>query len=93
LSAVDSGTDFGEPDSRDAVGWVQYRTASSDFRVCIRLRYCEAARAGYSKLVDRFEAGDVLVVAKLDGLGRIAMDVRATVEELAGMGVASIVSR
>ena len=33
------------------------------------------------------EAGDVLVVTKLDRLGRNAMDVRATVEALTGMGV------
>lgn len=44
-------------------------------------------RPGFTKLVDRLEAGDVLVVTKLDRLGRNAMDVRATVEGLAGMGV------
>lgn len=33
------------------------------------------------------EEGDVLVVTKLDRLGRNAMDVRATVERLAGIGV------
>ncbi len=44
-------------------------------------------RAGFSKLLDRLESGDVLVVTKLDRLGRNAMDVRATVEALAGMGV------
>ncbi len=33
------------------------------------------------------ESGDVLVVTKLDRLGRNAMDVRATVEQLAGLGV------
>lgn len=46
-----------------------------------------AQRPGFAKLVDRMEAGDVLVVTKLDRLGRNAMDVRATVEGLAGMGV------
>lgn len=44
-------------------------------------------RAGFSKLLDRMEAGDVLVVSKLDRLGRNAMDVRATVEALAAIGV------
>lgn len=44
-------------------------------------------RPGFTKLTDRMEAGDVLVVTKLDRLGRNAMDVRATVEALAGMGV------
>jgi putative DNA-invertase from lambdoid prophage Rac len=33
------------------------------------------------------ETGDVLVVTKLDRLGRNAMDVRATVERLANAGV------
>jgi putative DNA-invertase from lambdoid prophage Rac len=33
------------------------------------------------------EEGDVLVVTKMDRLGRNSMDVRATVEHLAGMGV------
>ncbi len=44
-------------------------------------------RAGFARLVDRLEAGDVLIVTKLDRLGRNAMDVRATVERLAVEGV------
>lgn len=44
-------------------------------------------RAGFAKLIDKMEAGDLLVVTKLDRLGRNAMDVRATVEGLEGMGV------
>lgn len=44
-------------------------------------------RAGFAKLVDRLEDGDVLIVTKLDRLGRNAMDVRATVEALAAYGV------
>lgn len=44
-------------------------------------------RAGFAKLVDRLEDGDVLIVTKLDRLGRNAMDVRATVERLAADGV------
>lgn len=44
-------------------------------------------RSGFARLVDRLEAGDVLIVTKLDRLGRNAMDVRATVEMLAGEGV------
>lgn len=46
-----------------------------------------AERPGFQKLLDKLEEGDVLVVTKLDRLGRNAMDVRATVEKLAGMGV------
>ncbi len=44
-------------------------------------------RPGFMKLIDRMEAGDVLVVTKLDRLGRNAMDVRATVEQLSHSGV------
>ena len=44
-------------------------------------------RPAFSKLLDRLEQGDILVVTKLDRLGRNAMDVRATVEHLAGLGV------
>lgn len=39
-------------------------------------------RQSFIKLLDRMESGDVLVVTKLDRLGRNAMDVRATVESL-----------
>jgi len=44
-------------------------------------------REGFALLVNKLEAGDVLVVSKLDRLGRNAMDVRATVEALTGLGV------
>lgn len=44
-------------------------------------------RKGFARLVDRLEAGDVLIVTKLDRLGRNAMDLRATVEGLAAEGV------
>ncbi|HSX50857.1 MAG TPA: recombinase family protein [Cellvibrio sp.] len=44
-------------------------------------------RAGWNRLIERLEGGDVLVVTKLDRLGRNAMDVRCTVEELAARGV------
>ena len=44
-------------------------------------------RNGFGQLINKLEAGDVLVVTKLDRLGRNAMDVRATVEALTGMGV------
>lgn len=46
-------------------------------------------RPGFSLLLNKLEAGDVLVVTKLDRLGRNAMDVRATVEALTGLGVFS----
>lgn len=44
-------------------------------------------RKGFARLMDRLEAGDVLIVTKLDRLGRNAMDVRATVEALTVIGV------
>ncbi|MDV7210150.1 recombinase family protein [Azotobacter beijerinckii] len=44
-------------------------------------------RAGFLKLLERMESGDVLVVTKLDRLGRNAMDVRTTVELLEGKGI------
>lgn len=44
-------------------------------------------RPQFARLVDRLESGDVLLVTKLDRLGRNAMDVRASVERLAGVGV------
>lgn len=44
-------------------------------------------RPEFSRLVDRLESGDVLLVTKLDRLGRNAMDVRSSVERLASTGV------
>ena len=44
-------------------------------------------RKGFQKLLERMECGDVLVVSKLDRLGRSAIDVRQTVERLAKFGI------
>jgi len=44
-------------------------------------------RPGFARLLDRMENGDVLIVTKLDRLGRDAMDVRKTVEQLAVSGI------
>ena len=46
-----------------------------------------AQRRGFIRLMDKLESGDILVVTKLDRLGRNAMDVRATVDRLATLGV------
>ncbi len=46
-----------------------------------------AQRRGFTRLVDKLEPGDVLVVTKLDRLGRNAMDVGSTVAKLAETGV------
>lgn len=44
-------------------------------------------RPGFARLLDRMENGDVLIVTKLDRLGRNAMDIRKTVEQLAVSGI------
>jgi putative DNA-invertase from lambdoid prophage Rac len=44
-------------------------------------------RKGFAKLVDRLENGDVLIVTKLDRLGRNAIDLRNTVDMLAAQGI------
>lgn len=44
-------------------------------------------RKGFQRLLDRMEYGDVLIVTKLDRLGRNAMDVRQTVERFADNGI------
>ena len=44
-------------------------------------------RPGFARLIDRLEEGDILVVTKLDRLGRNAMDVRKTVDQLAELGI------
>jgi putative DNA-invertase from lambdoid prophage Rac len=44
-------------------------------------------RAGFMKLLDRLERDDVLVVTKLDRLGRNSIDVQMTVNRLAELGV------
>lgn len=57
--------------------------------ICETVSGSQAAqlRPGFAKLLERLESGDVLVVTKLDRLGRSAMDVRSTVDLLAGLGV------
>lgn len=54
---------------------------------CVSGSVAARERKGFAKLLDRLEEGDVLTVTKLDRLGRNAMDVRATVEHLAAIGV------
>jgi putative DNA-invertase from lambdoid prophage Rac len=54
---------------------------------CISGSVTAKERPGFTKLIDRMESGDILVVTKLDRLGRNAMDVRSTVEQLSSMGV------
>ena len=46
-----------------------------------------AQRKGFARLLDKMEQGDVLVVTKLDRLGRDAIDVSTTVAKLEKMGI------
>ncbi len=46
-----------------------------------------SGRKGFSRLLDKIESGDVLVVTKLDRLGRDAVDVTMTVAKLERMSV------
>lgn len=46
-----------------------------------------ARRKGFSKLLDKMERQDVLVVTKLDRLGRDAIDVSTTITKLETMGI------
>lgn len=46
-----------------------------------------AQRQGFTRLMDRLESGDVLIVTKLDRLGRDAIDVSSTVKALTEIGV------
>lgn len=51
---------------------------------------CAELRKGFSKLIERMERGDELIVTKLDRLGRNAIDVASTVERLAANGIAVV---
>ena len=44
-------------------------------------------RNGFARLLDKMERGDVLVVTKLDRLGRDAIDVSTTVAKMERMGI------
>ncbi|CAG0909137.1 unnamed protein product [Cyprideis torosa] len=44
-------------------------------------------RKGFARLLDKMEQGDVLIVTKLDRLGRDAIDVSTTVARLEEMGI------
>ena len=46
-----------------------------------------AQREGFSRLLDKMEKGDVLIVTKLDRLGRDAIDVSTTVAKLEEIGI------
>ena len=64
---------------------------AAGFHVEPRRTYCETVsgsvpamdRPKFARMVDRLDWDDVLIVTKLDRLGRNAMDVRTTVERLA----------
>lgn len=57
------------------------------FEECVSGSIPAMERDGFRRLIDRLEWGDVLIVTKLDRLGRNAMDVRATVQKLSDQKV------
>jgi putative DNA-invertase from lambdoid prophage Rac len=46
-----------------------------------------SARPGFTRLLDRLECGDVLIVTKMDRLGRNTIDVSSTVQRLEEIGI------
>ncbi len=52
-----------------------------------------ARRRGFTRLMDRLESGDVLIVTKLDRLGRDAIDVSTTIKKLAEMDILNAVAQ
>lgn len=84
VSTTDQTTDNQELEIKSAGFAVEpHRTISE----CVSGSFAALERVGFTKLLERLESGDVLVVTKMDRLGRNAMDVRSTVEKLAAMGV------
>ena len=48
---------------------------------------CATQRTGFAKLLERMERGDILVVTKLDRLGRDTIDLMQTVNQLEAKGI------
>ncbi|WP_080432474.1 recombinase family protein [Burkholderia ubonensis] len=67
--------------------WFDYVLHVRLITECISGSVSADQRPGFSELLLKMEDGDVLIVTKLDRLGRNAMDVRATVELLADRGI------
>ena len=84
VSTVDQTTDNQTREIRDAGFAIEPKRIVTE---TISGSVAASERPGFSKLIDRMEPGDVLVVTKLDRLGRNAMDVRSTVEALAATGI------
>ena len=84
VSTADQTTDNQMGEVRAAGFTVQARRCISE---TISGSVTAKQRPGFQRLLDRLEEGDVLVVTKLDRLGRNAIDVASTVSELADLGV------
>ena len=84
VSTVDQTTDNQTREIEDAGFAVEPKRILTE---TISGSVAASERPGFSKLIDRMEPGDVLIVTKLDRLGRNAMDVRSTVEALAATGI------
>ena len=84
-SLAERGADHRQPDPRDRGRRLQGRT-----RVVTETISGNSAieqRPGFLRLLDKLEPEDVLIVTKLDRLGRNAIDVAMTVNRLAQLGV------
>ena len=84
VSTADQTTDNQSQEIRDAGFDVQRQRTITE---TVSGSVAATERHGFKRLLDKLESGDVLVVTKLDRLGRNAMDVRSTVEALSALGV------
>ena len=78
--------DNGQSVAGDQGGWLQGRTRRVVTET-VSGNVAASQRRGFTRLLDRLEPGDALVVTKLDRLGRNVMDVGSTVAKLAELGV------
>jgi putative DNA-invertase from lambdoid prophage Rac len=86
LPRLNSRAAHRQPDSRNRCSWFEVKQQRS-IAETVSGSVAASERKDFKVLLNKLEAGDVLVVTKLDRLGRNAMDVRATVEKLTGLGV------
>jgi len=84
VSTADQSTENQLREIETAGFMVEQRRVTAE---CVSGSVPAAQRKGFADLFNRLEEGDVLVVSRIDRLGRNALDVRATVDRLAALGV------
>jgi putative DNA-invertase from lambdoid prophage Rac len=84
VSTVDQTTDNQVLEAAQAGFQIEPRRVITE---TVSGRVPAADRPGFGKLLDKLEAGDTLVVTKLDRLGRDTSDVVNTVGKLEAMGI------